>query len=80
MRSTSNLPDSAPVCAYEDRSEVDDDDELWPCVTRKDVSSILKEVVRELGENELDFASHSLRVGGATAMRSAGFSDSFIKW
>lgn len=80
MRATPKLESVAPVCAYEERPEGGDDDDLWPCVTRKEISCILKEVARELGENELDFASHSLRIGGAMAMLSAGFSDSFIKW
>ena len=35
IRATAKLASSAPVCAYGDRSEENDDDELWPCVTRK---------------------------------------------
>jgi hypothetical protein len=79
LRATVKLEPSAPVCAYEERA-TDEPDELWACITRKEVTAILRQAVREVGENEPDFASHSLRIGGATAMRSAGFSDSFIKW
>lgn len=51
-----------------------------PCIRRKDVTKILKRAVEALGEKKDDFGSHSLRIGGATAMRTAGFSDSFIGW
>lgn len=79
MRATPTLEPLAPVCAYEEKG-TDEPEDLWACITRKEITGILRQVVKELGENEADFASHSLRVGGATAMRAAGFSDSFIKW
>lgn len=61
MRATPKLEPSAPVCAYEERA-TDEPDELWACITRKEVTAILRQVVRELGENEPDYASHSLRM------------------
>lgn len=56
------------------------DSGAYPCITRADVSKSLKRAARSLGELRDDYASHSLRIGGATAMRAAGYSDSFVQW
>ena len=53
---------------------------MWPCICRTEVTKILKQAVTSLGETREDYASHSLRIGGASALHAAGYSDSFIAW
>jgi hypothetical protein len=73
---TSNLPDSYPVCAYDAGGR--EGGVAKRVVTRAEVSDGLKAVATRLGENMRGLASHSLRIGGATAMAAAGIPDSFI--
>lgn len=72
-------PTHASGSENEDSSDGEQIDR-FPCIRRKDVTRILKKAVEAIGEKQEDFGSHSLRIGGATAMRTAGFSDSFIGW
>ena len=70
------LPKEAPICAYPSIGAKDQ----WECITKQDVSLLLKETAGALNEGESRFGTHSLRIGGATAMRRAGIPDSIIQW
>lgn len=65
---------------HSDSHSEEEEIEKLPCIRRKDITMILKRAIESIGEKQEDFGSHSLRIGGATAMRTAGFSDSFIGW
>jgi hypothetical protein len=49
------------------------------CVTVAEVRSIIKEMMRALGEDERLFGAHSLRIGGASAALAAGVPPSVIR-
>jgi hypothetical protein len=58
-----------------------EDGSVWGCaISRSHVADELKKAGRELGEDADDFASHSLRIGGATALHAMGVPDSVIMY
>jgi hypothetical protein len=73
---TPDLPAEYPVCAYDAKASASGRASL--VVTRADVAAALKSVAVRLGEDVTLVSSHSLRIGGATAMAAAGFPDSFV--
>ena len=80
----SNWAREAPLSAVFDEENENamggGDLDVWPCICRTEVTKILKQAVTSLGETREDYASHSLRIGGASALHAAGYSDSFIAW
>lgn len=78
---TVDLPADWPVVAFDPpraQRQAEEADMAGRVVTREQLSNVLKAVGQQLGEDPRDFASHSLRIGGATAMHGAGFSDAWI--
>lgn len=73
---TPDLPAEYPVCAFDAAASASG--RAGQVVTRADVATALKVVAIRLGEDVTLVSSHSLRIGGATAMAAAGFPDSFI--
>jgi hypothetical protein len=73
---TADLPAEYPVCAYDAAASANG--RALHVVTRADVAGALKAVATRLGEDVTLVSSHSLRIGGATAMAAAGFPDSFV--
>ena len=48
-------------------------------ITRGNISNALKAVAGDMGLEETEVASHSLRIGGATALHAAGWTDEAIR-
>jgi len=75
---TSNLPDDWPIAAYDpDRGGRT---KAGGVIKRKHMADILKAAGKALGESMEGFGSHSLRIGGATALHMQGVPDSWIMW
>jgi hypothetical protein len=73
---TQDLPEDWPITSFDPQPS------LGPArfvIDRASVSNLLKHVSHYLGEDISDFSSHSLRIGGATAMHQK-FPDSYVKW
>jgi hypothetical protein len=75
---TAGAPDDWPVTAY--YTEQGRNRRAQGVVTRKDVADLLKVAGTALGEPADGLGSHSLRIGGATALHSTGTQDSAIMW
>ena len=65
-----------PVCCFDAKAAMRSTAQ-WT-ITRDEVSKALKGAAMRMGESTDDLASHSLRIGGATALAAAGAPDSFI--
>ena len=48
-------------------------------LTRKTVTEVLKWAAKDFGQVEANFASHSLRIGGASTMLACGYSEEYIR-
>lgn len=75
---TQGLPDDAPVCAFDQALE--EGHTAKQVITREDLADAVKAVALRLGEDMDQYASHSFRIGSATAMAAAGFPDTFIMY
>lgn len=78
LLATPGLPDAAPVCAFDQFLE--EGHLAKHVVTREDLSDAVKAVALRLGEDKDEYASHSFRIGCATAMAASGFPDTFIMY
>ena len=75
---TADAPDDWPVTAYYASSSRGN---ITRAVTTRDhVAELLKASAQALGESLDGYGSHSLRIGGATALHSEGVKDSEIMW
>lgn len=75
---TPGLPGDAPVCAYDEVVEEGHAAKL--VVTRPELADAVKAIALRLGDDKDQYASHSFRIGCATAMAAAGFPDTFIMY
>lgn len=75
---TPGLPEDAPICAF-DRA-LAEGHQARHVITREDLADAVKAVALRLGEDKDQYASHSFRIGCATAMAAAGFPDTFIMY
>lgn len=73
---TPGLPGEYPVCCFDAKAAMRSTAQ-WT-ITRDEVSKALKGAAMRMGESTDDLGSHSLRIGGATALAAAGAPDSFI--
>lgn len=78
LMATPGLPGDAPVCAFDDFLEEGETAKL--VVTRKELAAAAKATALRLGDKVEDYATHSFRIGSATAMAAAGFPDSFTMY
>ena len=78
LLATPGLPGDAPVCAYD--SFIEEGQAARLVVTRQELAAAAKATALRLGDKVEDYASHSFRIGSATAMAAAGFPDSFIMY
>lgn len=78
LLATPGLPGDAPVCAFDDFVEEGETAKL--VVTRQELAAATKATALRLGEKVEDYASHSFRIGSATAMAAQGFPDSFTMY
>jgi len=74
---TAGLPDEYPVCSYD---AVASGVRAKSVISRDEVANALKAVAMQMGESMDDMGSHSLRIGGATAMAAAAIPDNFIMY
>ena len=78
LLATPGLPGDAPVCAFDDFLEEGQAAKL--VVTKQELAAAAKATALRLGDKVEDYATHSFRIGSATAMAAAGFPDSFTMY
>lgn len=78
LLATEGLPEGWPVVAW-GASETASG-EAAQLITRADLSAILKLAGAHLGEDSSRIGTHSLRIGGATALHHCGVPDRWIMW
>ena len=69
LRQSMGAADDDPFLAYGHKQ----------MLTRKTVTEVLRWAARDLGQVEANFASHSLRIGGASTMLACGYSEEYIR-
>ena len=79
LLASSTLPSHWPVAAC-DRSTRGSLLRSQRVVCRNDIAQALKQAGIALGEDPSQYASHSLRIGGATALHALGVPDAWIMW
>ena len=69
LRQAAGAKDDAPLLSWSPSG----------CLTRAQVTKVLKWAAREAGEPEDLYATHSLRIGGASTMLAEGYSEEDIR-
>ena len=75
---SSDLPAAWPVGAYDGRHGVLRGERARTVVSRGDISDLLKTAGVQVGDAPSNLGTHSLRIGGATALHALGVPDAWI--
>lgn len=77
---SSDLLQDWPVVAWDASPPIEPGAAAARVVRQPHVAALLKRCGAALGEDPALFGSHSLRIGGATALYSKGVRESYIQW